>query len=272
MAEETTETTTLAAEPPTIPTPTPEQQGEQPDGQSQELILGKFKTQADLEKAYTELQTRLGKGSNQQGSEPVAAPPGIQIQPNTPAQDATISDALARAGLNEEQMATEWQANSGKLDDGTYQALFNSGGYSRPQIDQVMSGSVARAELRQIQMNTSISTVQNMMGGEPQLNNLLAWAGTNMPAPEVEAMNQRLNDPGQVESVVRSLRDRHRDSVGAGESQPLVQGGVAPPAAGSGGPKNMADFVKLRNAAKNGDQAAINSLARLNPADLANFV
>src|SRR5690554_6084198 len=111
----------------------------QPD--SQDLILGKFKSYDELARAYKELESKLGQPKQQQEQQQSQAKPNALVQiesqsADTPKGEVTMED-FARY---EEEYATE-----GKLSDKTYEEL-ESRGIPRRVVDDYIAGQVARAE------------------------------------------------------------------------------------------------------------------------------
>ena len=202
----------------------------------------------DLIKSYGELETKL--------SAPPTPPPDptkmqIPDQQTAPA-NASLDDILNRAGLDAQELATQFQ-QAGQLNDQQYTALAAQG-FGRVMVDSFMQGQYANAQLLQDRQTQARTNAQTMAGGDQQLNNLLAWAAS-LPANRQADINERLADPNRYEGAITELMALHRDAVGAGNAQALIQGGPAA-AGGPGAPTTKEEMQKILTAAKSGDETA----------------
>lgn len=240
---------------PEIPTPETADEG---------LIFGKYNTIAEAEGALKAAEQKIGEQGQELGllrksQAPPAAPAPPPETPATPDPNAlsvpepgqqaaeadTVDAIVQRAGVNPQELATQWQEN-GALADEDYQKFQNIG-FPRVAVDEYMRGQAARADLAKFSLERSVQTATDLMGGQQQLQNLLHWSATALTDQQRTDINTRLADSTKLMSAVRELRDMHRDAVGAGRTQPLVQG-EAPPssAAGQGAttPEQVAEAVR----------------------------
>jgi hypothetical protein len=174
----------------------PAQPAQQPQGET--LILGKFKTQADLEAAYKALESKLGQGQ-QPAQQPAQQPP----QGQTPAQTSAIERARAE------------YAEKGAVSDETVAAL-EASGISRALFDQHMEG--VKAQEAQI-----AATAYGYVGGEQQYGQMIEWAASNLSPAEIAAFDAAVVNPQQSEFAIKSLFARFQQS-GTFEPQSRVQG------------------------------------------------
>lgn len=190
----------LDGAPPPAPT-APEAPAETPaDETPPALILGKFKTQADLEAAYKALETKLGAPKvepklDAEGKPIVETPPP---PPETPAL-ATLSDK-----------ATEELSATGKVSDETY-AGFEKAGISRAQLDAYVEGQKAVSMIR-------VQTVQAEVGGADAYTAMVQWAATGLSPAEQVAFDQAVlgADDGIRMMAVRGLQARYVAENGKG--------------------------------------------------------
>ena len=144
-----------------------------------ELILGKFKTVADLEKSYTELEKKLGKPADPVVPvvEPVADPPAEGDDPlkigDPPADEVP-------AGLDVEKYNADFQAN-GTLSDENF-AEIEKAGIPRATIDNYLAGLSAMKDVAQTQ-------VYGLVGGKENYGSMIEWARGNLSAAEISAFD-----------------------------------------------------------------------------------
>lgn len=194
---------------------------ETPEG----LILGKFKTQADLEKAYKELESKLGAPKPDPEKKP-----GVELErPETPAEDASDEETaqqLADAGVDFEKYAQSFAENDG-LTEEDYAEL-ETKGFSREVTDIYVEGLRHRIEARQ---QAAVSAI----GSEDDFIAVRDWAGTNLSDAEFEAFNRQLAAAKSTEDVsllYGTLAQKYRK---ANPTEPrLVSGSNGAPAGTTG--------------------------------------
>ncbi len=161
-------------------------------------ILGKFQTQADLEKAYTELESKLG------GGKPAEAPKAIT--------DAELTE-----------YSTEF-ANSGSLSPASY-AKLEARGLPKSVVDGYIAGQKAATE-------QALQSVYQTVGGADNYKAASAWAATALPPAELDAYNKtmRSGDMGAIQAAVAGLHARYTVAGGKSPSAPQqrVYGSQAP--------------------------------------------
>jgi hypothetical protein len=164
----------------------------QEEAPKEELILGKFKTQADLEKAYKALEGKLGGQS-----EPAADAPPADAGPQKMGDGSTEgaetpqgegdeppTDGDTTPGIDFEALGTEF-AESGALSDDSY-ANLEKAGISREIADAYMEGHKAIQTLRGQQLYAAA-------GGEAEFNAMLKWGTDNLPKEQQDAFNNAIS-------------------------------------------------------------------------------
>lgn len=138
----------------------------------EKLILGKFKTAADLEAAYVELEKK-------QSGAPAPKP---DAKPATPPIQSDLAATAAQAGFKVEELAAEYRANGGKLTDAT-QAKLTEKGITAPMIETYVNGIKQQATADRAELLTVLN------GNEADLETLYDWAGKNLPKEVLEGYN-----------------------------------------------------------------------------------
>lgn len=205
------------------------------------LLAGKYKTPQDLEKAYKELEARLGAPRTETPAETPEVPPQDalktpQITPPAPSTEAA-EQAVEKAGLDMAALNTEY-ATSGKLSDETYTKLAQAG-ITKDLADGYIEGQKARAEKYG-------NTLAEAVGGRETLDAMFQWAGANLEADEITAINSTLQSMNEASAklVLQGLQARFTESVG---KTPQFVNGTAAPARGGlqpfSSPNAMADAM-----------------------------
>lgn len=137
---------------------------EQAAPESPAPLAGKFKDAKELEKAYLELQKKLGgeKPSEEQASK-------------------AKEDASKVVGPEALDNYVQEYRKDGQLSEASYKALQDMG-FGKAVVDAYIEGQRAVAEKQ-------AETVYEKVGGRDSFAKVLEWAATALPAEEQEAFN-----------------------------------------------------------------------------------
>jgi hypothetical protein len=162
-----------------------------------ELILGKFKDQAALEKAYTELEGKLGE----------------RVPPTTPPAPSTDGK------INFDAVAAEMRDNNGELSKDTYDML-ETHGINKDTLTRYFEGQAALAERAR-------ADLASVAGGEEGLKNLLAWADENISEREKVAYNQAVDndDLAAARLLLRGIQAQFSEAT---PTEPQLLTGMGP--------------------------------------------
>ena len=181
--------------------------GEKLVAEQESLLAGKYKNAEELEKAYIELQQKLG--SDEKGeSEPKQTEETEELPEITP-EIQLISEASLefneKGELGEETLEKFQQMSSQDLVS-AYMKMQSLAAKS-PQATTQESPDLTDAD---------VNSIKNSAGGEQEYSNLLNWAGQNLPKSTVEAFDS-LCDSGDVNSIqlaVSGLKAQYENANG----------------------------------------------------------
>ena len=191
---------------------TPEEQenlkiGEELAQEESKKLAGKYESAEELEKAYIELQKKLGD-KEETTEEPKA-------EEETEETEETSDDNPTVALINE--ASDEYYANGNKLSTETLD-----------KFKQMSSQDLVNAYIEMVEKNppqanqeadvsqSQINQIQNSVGGENQYQKLMQWAGTNLPENEVNAFDGLINT-GNVDAIqlgVQALKSKYNEANG----------------------------------------------------------
>ena len=165
--------------------------GEKLVGEQEQLLAGKYKDAQELEKAYVELQKKLG--SQDEPAEDVE-----QTSATEETEETTLSDGASLISSAND----EYYANDGKLSEETLEKF--SGMSSKELVESYLEVQNTdafknKAEVADLS-DSDINEVKNYAGGEAQYDNLIAWANTNLDAKSQEAFDSIVNS-GSVDAI-----------------------------------------------------------------------
>ena len=202
---------------------TPEEQdslavGEKLQADQEQLLAGKYKDAQELEKAYVELQKKLGE--KEQDTEQAT-----EEQPEDKPQLSEGASLITSA-------SDEYYANGNKLSDETM-AKFSSMSsqdlikaymevQKTPEFQQQQSAPAA--DITPAQVNQ----IKNAAGGEQAYANIINWAKGSLPQDQLNAFNEVVNT-GSVQAIqlaVSGLKSQYDNANGV-EGR-LVTGKAAP--------------------------------------------
>ena len=203
--------------------------GQAMEDQQNQLLAGKYKSAQDLEKAYIELQQKLGSGEQQSEPEQEAEP--AEEADETITMFNSIDDELAQGGeISEESMAKLTAMDSKDLVDA----------YLRYQNTLEDAPVQEGRELN----DQEVSAIYNSVGGEQQYQQMTAWAAENLDADTVQAFDNVI-ESGNVAAInlaLRGLQSQYNDNVGYENN--MIQG---KPAQSGNGYRSQAEVVRAMN-------------------------
>ena len=194
--------------------------GEEMINQANARLAGKYKDTQELEKAYIELEKKLGSRDGQEETQE----PQAEDQQEERSEYSTQIEAINRAAeefeskgeLSQETLAEFEKMSSKEL----IQAYFE---YEQnlPQANAPQSVELSQAD---------INTIQNSVGGEAAYQNLVGWAAQNFSEAEIQAFDNVV-DSGNVAAInlaLAGLQARYTDANGY--EGKMIQGKAAAPA------------------------------------------
>jgi hypothetical protein len=200
---------------------TPEEQeslavGEKLQADQEQLLAGKYKSAEELEKAYVELQKKLGEDKSEEQT-------SAEEKPDEKPQ---LSDGASLITTASE----EYYANGNKLSDETM-AKFSSmstkdliNAYMEVQSTQPAQQPAQEVEITEAQINQ----IKNSAGGEREYANIINWAKSNLPKESIQAFDEVVNS-GSVQAIqlaVAGLKSEYNNANGV--EGKMVTGKAAP--------------------------------------------
>ena len=165
------------------------QVGEQISQQEEQIYAGKYKSAQELEKAYMELQSKLGE--QEKGETEVAE--------KEPEDKPTLSEGATLIT----SATDEYYANGNKLTPETLQKFSSMSSQDLinaymevQQMPEYQQQQQAPAEISEAQVNQ----IKNAAGGEAAYSNIVNWAKANVPAEQINAFDEVVNS-GSVQAI-----------------------------------------------------------------------
>ena len=195
--------------------------GEELEEGQNELLAGKYKNAQELEKAYVELQKKLGENKkDSEDTEKVSAEDEKSEEESKFSEHATlINSASDEYFKNGNKLSDETMAKFASLSS---QDLIKA--YMEVQSKAEPSQQVQAAELTE----SDINQIKNSAGGDASYSNIINWAKSNLDQKQITAFDEVINT-GSVQAIqlaVSGLKSEYDNANGI-EGR-MVTGKTAP--------------------------------------------
>jgi len=197
---------------------TPEEQdslqvGEAMQSEHEQLLAGKYKNAEDLEKAYVELQKKLGEKGDETG-ETTGDTDAVDGEETSEEAKETAEDSPAVALINEAN--EEFYANGNQLSAETIekfsqmssQDLVNA--YMEVQKNQPQPTQAAELS------DSDINVIKNSVGGEAEYGKIVGWASENLDQTSIDAFDNIVEggNKAAIQLALNGLRAQYENTNG----------------------------------------------------------
>lgn len=187
--------------------------------EAQIRYAGKYKSAEELEKAYIELQKKLGEGKKEEQpteEEPSDTP---SEEPLEGVEEEEVEEEAAEVSEITQLLtdaSKEFSENSSKLSPETIDKLSQLD--SRTLVE-TWANYIAQQEQEAVQATISQQEADRVMkavGGEKEYQAMIAWASENLSPAEVAAYDNVVNgnNPDAVYWAAMGLKAKYTDAVG----------------------------------------------------------
>lgn len=200
----------------------------------EELLAGKFKSPADLEKAYVELQKKLGSGGSNDGGEGETPEAGDAAgDENDSGKDAAQSDdsngdedgadasiygeavteVLTKAEIDPKALADHF-AEHGEIGDEYYEKL-EKAGFPRSMVDAYAEGLKAQNQTAEQTAEANATEIKQAAGGDDGYKELQSFVAT-LPQADIDAFNADVTsgDVDKAKAAVQSAIAKRTAELG----------------------------------------------------------
>ncbi len=182
--------------------------GEELMAQQEERLAGKYKDAKELEKAYLELQQKLGSRSDDEveDSEPETEAEYEATEDEQVDFLWTVNDEIAETGeISEDTLAKFDSMSSRELVDAW---MRYQGSIDMDAVDAAPAGR----EMSEAEVNE----VYNLAGGPDEYQQLVGWAAENFTEEEVSAFDSVVESGNlaAIKLTLQALQYRYNDNMG----------------------------------------------------------
>ena len=205
---------------------TPEEQdslavGESLQQDQDRMLAGKYKDAQELEKAYIELQKKMGEGQpeaeepQQEGATDEDTSGYLEdgsVDYETVAEDygENLSSIFQENGIDPYEMGNFYDENGGLADE--HYAQLEQAGFNREVVDQFLGQQNEAVDLSQDQVNT----IKESVGGEETYQEMITWAANNLSEDYIQGFDSLVesgNGPA-IQMAVAGLQQLFEANMG----------------------------------------------------------
>jgi len=188
--------------------------GEKMQAEQEQLLAGKYKNAEDLEKAYVELQKKLGEKGDETSESTGDTEPTDSKEDNEETKETT-EDSPAVTLINE--ASAEYYANDNKLSPETIEKFQSMS--SQDLVNaylELQQGQPAQQQAAVDMSDSDINSIKNSVGGEAEYGKIVGWAGENLDKSSVEAFDSivETGNPAAIKLAINGLKSQYDNANG----------------------------------------------------------
>ena len=175
--------------------------GEAMQEEQESLLAGKYKNAEDLEKAYVELEKKLGTNNEAESTEPT--------EPESKAETKEEEDKPKESSVLDDL----WdQALAEKFDDKTLDEINNMSSRDLANLHLQYRANQRPPDLTE----DNVKELKGIVGGEKEYANMMQWATATLNKTEVDMFDAVMEQGNPLAAffAVRALAYRYQDAVG----------------------------------------------------------
>tara|TARA_R100000458_G_scaffold56232_1_gene60918 strand:+ start:307 stop:1125 length:819 start_codon:yes stop_codon:yes gene_type:complete len=177
------------------------------------LLAGKYKNAEDLEKAYVELQKKLG-GESTEDSKPTDESE-VQESEEVSEEETEAKEDSEVVSLINEASAEYWDNNK-ELSPETMEKFKNLSSEELLQGYLEVQNKVNSSERSADLSDSQVNTIRDSVGGEKEYNEVMSWASENLPKDDIDAFDElvEIGNVGAIKLAVSGLKAQYESSTG----------------------------------------------------------
>ena len=203
---------------------TPEEQdslqvGEAMEAEQETLLAGKYENAQELEKAYVELQKKLGEEGDKDSGEVGDTQDTAEVESEETTEETQEAPPPTAAAELIQSASEEYYNNDSKLSPETLEKFTSMSSKDLVEAYMQVQGNLPQGDLLDNAGDISDATVneiKNYAGGEKSYDNMVEWASNNLDTQSVEAFDSIINT-GSVDAIklaVNGLKAQYENANG----------------------------------------------------------
>ena len=217
------------------------QVGEALEQEQNNLLAGKYKTAEELEKAYGELERKLGEqGNKDSGTDDkteVSESDEVSQEKKEASEDTQdfyledgkvnydsvnreygeqLGDIFKNSEVDPWSISKHFHDNNGTITEDMYSQL-ESAGLARQTVDAYLDGRRAESGYANEDLtNRQIDSVRDSVGGKSEYDKIVGWAGQNLSKEDIESFDTLISsgNVGAIKLAVSGLKTQYEAANG----------------------------------------------------------
>ena len=180
------------------------QRGEELAEAQNEMLAGKFESAEELEKAYIELQKKLG--SNEPDEEEGEVEETVEEEVETPAAQSLITDASAEF------------AEKGELSPETFEKFNEMSSKDLVDAYVAMQGNLPQQQEQTPDLSEGeVNSLKNYVGGEESYSQLMQWSSENLDDATIKGFDEVVSrgNPQAIKLALKGLMSEYESQFGS---------------------------------------------------------
>ena len=180
--------------------------------QQEQLFAGKYKSAEELEKAYGELQKKLGEKGDEDSEEAGDSEPAESKEDSEETEETSQPSAAAELITS----ASDEFNENGNLSDETMEKFTSMDSKDLVQAYMEAQSKLQDSSPAEDLSDAAVNEVRNFVGGEESYSNIVNWAGENLDQKAIDAFDSIVNT-GSVDAIklaVSGLKSQYDNANG----------------------------------------------------------
>tara|TARA_R100001463_G_scaffold14314_2_gene37713 strand:+ start:62 stop:883 length:822 start_codon:yes stop_codon:yes gene_type:complete len=189
--------------------------GEKMQEEQEQLLAGKYKNAEDLEKAYVELQKKLG-GEGDEDSEDVGDSEYDDEEEGEEEESEETEDYSEAVDLINEASA-EFYDNDGVITQETFDKFSNMDSQDLVNAYLDLQQGQESQQQQTVEMSDGeVNAIQNSVGGEEAYQNIIEWAGENLNDSYINAFDNLVEsgNSAAIQLALSGIKSQYDNSNG----------------------------------------------------------
>ena len=187
--------------------------GQKMEEEQEALLAGKYKNAEDLEKAYVELQKKLGEKGDET-SETTGDTDAVDGEETSEETEKATEDSPAVSLINEAN--EEFFANGNELSPETIEKFSSMS--SQDLVNAYMEIQKNQPQPTQVAdlTDSDINYIKNSVGGEAEYGKIVGWASENLDSSSIEAFDNIVEggNKAAIQLALNGLKAQYENTNG----------------------------------------------------------
>jgi hypothetical protein len=179
--------------------------GEQLEVEQEQLLAGKYENAEELERAYIELQRKLG--DSDEGDEEEVAEDDGEVYEETETEYTEAQTLISNA--------SQEYAETGQISDEMFEQFGEMSSQDLVEAYMNIQANAPEAVAEELS-ESEVNSIKNSVGGDQAYDNVMQWAGENLDPTQIDAFDDIIANGNSVaiQMMVNGLKAQYDSTNG----------------------------------------------------------